>query len=81
MFNNRQSEFDKISHEILNQIYPMEALQNYYCFGVAEILKELSKTINGFKRNITKEEFNMIIEHIVNQHEKVKEYYERLNTK
>lgn len=80
MFKLKETEFDKISHELLSKIYPMEELQNYYYLGVAETLKTLSQVVNGYNKHLSIDELNYLINHFASQNEKIKEYYGRLKS-
>lgn len=74
----REKELDKISKEILNQIYPTEGLFNYYHLGIAETLNTLDKWVNTYDGNFGREEFKQVIDHLAHSNETVKNYYFRL---
>lgn len=74
----KETEMDKISHELLNEIYPMDSLQKFYWLGMAETLNALNKIAEKYDKPITPDEFKYLISNYVNSHEMIKEFYNRL---
>jgi hypothetical protein len=74
----KETEAEKIRKELLNEILPVNTLQNYYCLGMADLLNTMYKFINNHNKQITPEEFKHIISLHVNSDERIAEYYNRL---
>jgi hypothetical protein len=77
------TEFDKISMELLNKVYPIEALQSYYKFGVAQTLSTLTDIANQYingKCNAELDAYDLkkLIIELMHGEKEIKEYYERL---
>lgn len=74
----KKKEFDKLSQELLNEIYPLEGLNNYYCLGFASALDAIDEFINTYHETFTKEDFKYVIKYYTKSHEKINEYFNRL---
>lgn len=79
----KQSELDKISKDIIDEIYPVKALENYFLLGYAECLSSLTdaanQCINGkYADKLDAHELKLIINEIAYSSEILKDYYLRL---
>jgi hypothetical protein len=78
----KDTEFDKISYELLEKIYPTKALNSYYCLGMAETLSAfttfMDKYINKDGQKFDAETMMNMISEYVKQNQEVAGYYERL---
>lgn len=79
----KQKEEDKISSEILNEMYPVEHLQKYYKFAYAHCLSLLTDTankyINGnYADKLDAFDLKLIINELASSDKELKGYYERL---
>lgn len=77
-----EKEIDKISYELLEKIYPTQALNSYYNLGMAEILSCLMTfvdyTIDNNPEKLNAKNMKALIMRHVNQSVEVAEFYERL---
>lgn len=80
---SRYSEGEKISNELLNEIYPMETLNKYYLFGWAEAMRVMMRCVETHIENTKDESIDVnalmnTIGELVNHDEVLKGYYDRL---
>jgi hypothetical protein len=79
----KENEFDKISMELLNKIYPTEALNSYFLLGVAQTLHAFTDIANryingGYGEHLDAADLKKLIGEYISGNKEVKEMYERL---
>lgn len=73
-----ETEFDKITFELLEKVYPTQALRSYYNLGMAEILSIFTSFIDKEPEKINAKNMKDLILHYSNEVPEVAEFYERL---
>lgn len=81
LFKEREEE--KISKEIVSEIYPIEPLEKYYMFGYANCLSWLTDMANnyindGYADKLDAYDLKKLINELAYSDEGLKEYYFRL---
>jgi hypothetical protein len=79
----RENEFDRISYELLNKIYPTEALNSYFNLGIAQTLHAFTDISNryingGYGDQLDANDLKKLIREYISGNKEVKEMYERL---
>jgi hypothetical protein len=79
----RENEFDRISFEILNKIYPTEALNSYFLLGAAQTLHAFTDIANryingGYGDKLDATDLKKLIGEYMSGNKEVKEMYDRL---
>jgi hypothetical protein len=79
----RETEFDRISSELMNKIYPIEALNSFYMLGAAQTLHAFTDIANryingGYGDQLDADDLKKLIKEYIAANEEVKGMYERL---
>ncbi|MCP1159328.1 hypothetical protein [Bacillus infantis] len=79
----KEDEFDKIKFELMDKIYPTEALNSYFNFGIAQTLSTLTdianQYINGnYSDQMDAYDLKKLIIELMNQNPETRRMYGRL---
>lgn len=79
----KQKESDKINSEIINKIYPVKVLEEYYKFGYASALSDVYDDANRYINNdyadkLDAYDLKKIINETVYQDREMKDFFYRL---